>query len=127
LGDLTPLGRSRVAFTALLLALYLIGADRTVATGDPVALYIYAPVLAVFGVGHASAQEALVRSTLSVGALVAASVIASLAHGRGLPFYANLPSFFTAVTGLFAFNLVLIFAASKLVQRIWPTSDHWTH
>ncbi len=126
MSDLTPLGRSRVAFTALIFALYLIGADRTVATGDPVALYIYAPVLAVIAVGHAPMPEALVRATLSVAALVAASVLASLAHGRGMPFYANLPSFFTAVTGLFAFNLVLLVASSKIVERVWPASDHWT-
>jgi len=124
---LSPLGRSRVAFTALIFALYMVAGDRTVATGDPGALYFFAPFIAVVGVGHAPAREAMVRAALSVAALVLSGLIASLAHGRGAPDYSNLSSLLTATTGLFALNLVVLFASSKLVERAWPESDHWTH
>lgn len=126
MAELTPIGRSRLAFTALLTALYLIAGDQTVTTGDPVLLYLYAPILAVVAVGHAPSKEALVRTTLSVASMVAASIVANVVHGRGVPDYQSLSSFFTAVTGLFALNLILIAATSRVLRSIWRSSDHWT-
>ncbi|MEM6386299.1 MAG: hypothetical protein AAF718_08700 [Pseudomonadota bacterium] len=124
--DLSPLARSRVAFAALIVSLYLIAGDRTAATGDPGLLYLIAPSLAVFGVGHAATREAMMRAAISVAAIVGASLVASLAHGRGMPNYSNLSTFVTAVTGVFALNLVLLVLTSKIVERFWPKSDHWT-
>ncbi|MGR3511601.1 MAG: hypothetical protein ACU0GG_02470 [Paracoccaceae bacterium] len=127
MGDLTPLGRSRVAFTALICALYLVASDRIMVTGDPSLLFFLTPFIAVAGVGHAPAHEAMVRAAISVAALVTSAILASLAHGRNVPDYSDISAFVTGITGIFALNLVILFFSSKLIEKAWPESDHWTH
>lgn len=124
--DLSPEARSRFAFAALAFSLYLIAADRTVTSGDPAPLYFFAPALAVFGTGHIVSREAFVRAVFCVVLVLLTSLIANAAQGRGLPNYRELGIFVTALSGLFALNLVIIVTASALLKRTWPASDHWT-
>ena len=59
-------------------------------------------------------------------AVVASSLVASFAVGRGAPEFQNFQILLSALGGLFAFNLVEIVLASVLVRTLWTTSDHWT-
>ncbi len=124
---LAPVAKSRLAFAALIFSLFLVVAGRTVETGDPRLLfYLLSLLLSVFAVGHCPVKESFIRAAIATGVLVLAALIANLASGRGLPDYGQVSVLVTSLTGLFAFNLVLLVGASALVVRVWPESDHWT-
>ena len=124
---MSPEARGRIAFAALFGALCLIAADQTVESGDPSALFLLAPVIAVIATGHVSAHEAFLRAGFAVGLTAAAGLLVNLVHGRGVPDYQSFNALFAALSGLLALNLVIIVATSFAVRRLWAASDHWTH
>ena len=123
----TPEVRGRIAFTALYAALCLIASERTIASGDPSPLFLLAPMIAVVATGQVNGHEAFLRAALSVAIVTLSGLAVNVAHGRGMPDYQSLSTLSTALTGLFALNLMVIVITSFLLRWAWPTSDHWTH
>ncbi|MEM9970170.1 MAG: hypothetical protein AAF762_03600 [Pseudomonadota bacterium] len=122
----TPEARQRVAFAALLFALFLIGEQRAQASGGPTLLFFLAPAIAIIATGHVRFEEIALRTLIAVALFILAAQLVQVSMGRGMLLSTPVMRLLTATIGLGALYFVVIAMTSSAVRWLWPASDRWT-